>query len=438
MAKDKISIFWHRRDLRIHDNHGLYSALTKSKNVLPVFIFDKNILDKLEDKDDRRVTFIWHHVHEIKKKYEERGGTLRLFHDAPAEAFRKLLNEFDVERVYTNRDYEPYAARRDEEIEKLLNEAGVEFKTFKDQVVFEKSEIVKDDGNPYTVYTPYSKKWKKLFHESMIDSFRSEPHFGNLYKPEAAARPISLESIGFAENRTHIPNFDTDQAQLEKYEDRRDLPAVKGTTRVSHHLRFGTVSVRKMTRRGLKYSEKWLNELIWREFYMMILHHNPQVVKESFRPEYDRIDWTNNEREFEKWCSGKTGYPIVDAGMRELNETGFMHNRVRMITASFLTKHLLIHWSWGEAYFARKLLDFELASNNGGWQWAAGSGCDAAPYFRVFNPELQMKKFDPELKYVKKWVPEYDSLQYAQSEIVPHKVARKRALDVYKRTLKSD
>lgn len=436
MAKDSVTIFWHRRDLRTHDNHGLYAALTKNKNVLPVFIFDKNILDKLEDRDDRRVTFIHNHIQRVKKEYEDAGGTLRLFHDTPEEAFRKLLNEFDVENVYTNGDYEPYATERDEKIQSLLKERGAELHTFKDQVVFEKSEITKNGGGPYTVYTPYSKKWKELFERSMIDEYESQNYFQNLYRPDAEARIISLESMGFEENNTYLADYEVGREQLEKYSDRRDLPAVQGTTRVSHHLRFGTISIREMTRKGLQHSEKWLNELIWREFYMMFLHHNPRVVKESFRKEYDQIEWRNNEEEFQKWCDGKTGYPIVDAGMRELNETGFMHNRVRMITASFLTKHLLVHWSWGEAYFARKLLDFELSSNNGGWQWAAGSGCDAAPYFRVFNPELQMKKFDPDLMYVRKWVPEYESLEYAQSAIVPHKVARERALETYKKTLK--
>lgn len=436
MAKDSVTIFWHRRDLRTHDNHGLYAALTKNKNVLPVFIFDKNILDKLEDRDDRRVTFIHNHIQRVKKEYEDAGGTLRLFHDTPEEAFRKLLNEFDVENVYTNGDYEPYATERDEKIQSLLKERGAELHTFKDQVVFEKSEITKNGGGPYTVYTPYSKKWKELFERSMIDEYESQNYFQNLYRPDAEARIISLESMGFEENNTYLADYEVGREQLEKYSDRRDLPAVQGTTRVSHHFRFGTISIREMTRKGLQHSEKWLNELIWREFYMMFLHHNPRVVKESFRKEYDQIEWRNNEEEFQKWCDGKTGYPIVDAGMRELNETGFMHNRVRMITASFLTKHLLVHWSWGEAYFARKLLDFELSSNNGGWQWAAGSGCDAAPYFRVFNPELQMKKFDPDLMYVRKWVPEYESLEYAQSAIVPHKVARERALETYKKTLK--
>lgn len=438
MAKDKVNIFWHRRDLRVHDNHGLYEALTKSKKILPVFIFDKNILNKLEDKNDRRVTFIHNHVERVKAQYEKAGGTLRLFHDTPEDAFNKLLNEFDVEVVYTNRDYEPYGTQRDKSIKKLLQQKGVELKTFKDQVIFEKDEVVKGDGNPYTVFTPYSKRWKAVFDNAMVESFRSEPNLNQLYKPDAPARSISLEKMGFEKNDMYLEDFVINQEQLEKYGDRRDVPSIKGTTRVSHHLRFGTASVREMVRRGVKYSEKWLNELIWREFYMMILHHNPQVVKESFRPEYDRIEWRNNEDEFKRWCMGKTGYPIVDAGMRELNETGFMHNRVRMITASFLTKHLLIHWSWGEAYFARKLLDFELSSNNGGWQWAAGSGCDAAPYFRVFNPELQMKRFDPDLKYVKKWVPEYDTLEYAQSVIISHKEARKRALDTYKKTLKPD
>ncbi len=432
--KPSTAICWHRRDLRLNDNAAAYHALKEHAAVLPIFIFDKNILDKLPQKD-RRVTFIHQQLERLQKELNDLGSTIRVFYGYPDEVFEQLLTEFDVEAVYTNRDYEPDAQERDDQIRGLLQAQDIPLKTFKDQCIFECDEVVKDDGDWYSVYTPYSKKWKEKLNDFYQKPYPNEKYFSNYIQLEPEAIP-SLKSMGFEAVTDHIPPRELDKSIVKKYHETRDIPSIQGTTHMSVHLRFGTVSIRELVRQAVKLNEKWLNELIWRDFYMMILYFNPQVVEESFKPKYDRIEWRNNEAEFEKWCAGKTGYPIVDAGMRELNETGFMHNRVRMVTASFLVKHLLIDWRWGEAYFAEKLLDFELSSNNGGWQWAAGSGCDAAPYFRVFNPELQTKKFDPDLKYIKKWVPEYQDLSYQQNQIVEHKMARERALAVYAEAVK--
>jgi deoxyribodipyrimidine photo-lyase len=343
-----------------------------------------------------------------------------------------LISEYSVKAVFTNHDYEPYAKLRDKQVEQLLNENGAAFHTFKDQVIFEKDEILKDDGKPYTVYTPYSKKWKAKVNDFYLKSYPTEKYFGNFLKFKTENFP-SLEEICFEKTDLEIPSAEVELGIIKNYHNTRDIPGVHGTSRLSVHLRFGTISIRELSRLAQKTNGKYLNELIWREFYMLILWHFPQV-ENAFKPKYDLVEWEQNKAHFDAWCRGETGYPIVDAGMRELNETGWMHNRVRMIVASFLTKHLLLDWRWGEAYFAKKLLDFELSSNNGGWQWAAGSGCDAAPYFRVFNPELQTKKFDPELKYIKKWVPEFQELTYAKP-IVEHKGARVRALERYKLAL---
>jgi len=339
-----------------------------------------------------------------------------------------------VKSVFTNHDYEPYALERDKQIALLLEQSGIGFFTFKDQVIFEKTEVLKDDGRPYTVFTPYSKKWKMLYNTSVLPSYSSENYLHNLYKQDQRAIP-SPEQIGFRFEQPVFPSMNIDLSLLKNYAHQRDFPAQNGTSRLGVHLRFGTVSIRELVTNASKTSEVYLNELIWREFFQMILWHFPHVGKgRSFKPAYEMIQWRNDEKEFERWCAGQTGYPIVDAGMRELNATGFMHNRVRMIVASFMTKHLLIDWRWGEAYFARKLLDFELASNNGGWQWAAGSGCDAAPYFRIFNPALQTKKFDNELKYIRAWVPELDGFNYPPP-MVDHEFARKRCLEVYGKAL---
>lgn len=430
-----ITIFWFRRDLRLHDNHGLYRALLASDHVLPVFIFDTLILEKLDNREDRRVNFIHEQVSRIKADLEKKGSSLLVKHGKPVDVFEEITGTYQVKDVYTNHDYEPYARRRDDEVKHLLTGKGIGFHTFKDQVIFEKSDILKDNGDPYTVYTPYMKRWKIKYKQEMVAPYDTEGLMHHLHK----TRPFPLlspEETGFKTVSYDFPEMTPDRQIIINYDKTRDYPAIKGTSRMSVHLRFGTVSIRALTALGTELNHKWLNELIWREFYMYILWHFPHVAEHSFRPEYDRIPWRNNEDEFKAWCRGNTGYPIVDAGMRELNTTGYMHNRVRMIAASFLVKHLLIDWRWGEAYFAVKLLDYELSSNNGGWQWAAGSGVDAAPYFRIFNPYIQEKKFDPDKEYIKKWIPEPDNTSKYPQPIVDHKFARNRAINTYKDALR--
>ena len=432
MSKE-ISIFWFRRDLRLDDNAALYHALHSGKPVLPVFIFDEKILSKLENKHDKRVDFIHRTLTELKSELKKLGSDLLVFHGTPLEVYEKLTSEYAVKSVFTNHDYEPYAKERDAEIAALVNESGASFKTFKDQCIFEKDEVLKDDGKPYTVYTPYSKKWKAKLNAFYLKSYPTEKYFGNFLTFQADSFP-SLEEMGFEKTDVSIPSADFELSIIKNYHNTRDVPSLQGTSRLSVHLRFGTISIRKLAKLALETNEKFLNELIWRDFYMMILWHFPHVVEGAFRPVYDKIEWEHNEQHFEAWCKGETGYAIVDAGMRELNETGFMHNRVRMIVASFLTKHLLIDWRWGETYFAEKLLDYELASNIGGWQWAASSGVDAQPYFRIFNPESQLKKFDKDEKYVRRWIPEYGTNKYP-APIVEHKAAREKAIRVFKETL---
>ncbi|HET9056212.1 MAG TPA: deoxyribodipyrimidine photo-lyase [Chitinophagaceae bacterium] len=434
--KQQVNIFWFRRDLRLHDNAALYYALKDGLPVIPVFIFDRNILDKLEDKRDRRVQFIYDALQEIQNKLTSFESSLEVYHGFPEDIYKALLNKYSIKKVFANHDYEPYAEDRDKIIASLLNKNDASFHTYKDHVIFEKKEVVKDDGNPYTVFTPYSKKWKAQLDDLRVINYRSEKHFSNFYKQPIFSIP-SLKQIGFYKTERNFPSKLLDEEVIKQYTKRRDYPGVNGTSKMSVHLRFGTVSIRQLVQKAKQLNETYLNELIWRDFYHMILWNFPQVGKgKAFKPVYDLISWRNDEKEFEAWCRGQTGYPIVDAGMRELNETGYMHNRVRMITASFLVKHLLIDWRWGEAYFANKLLDFDLAANNGGWQWAAGCGCDAAPYFRLFNPYLQMQKFDPKQVYIKKWIPELDSLTYPKP-IVEHNFARKRCLETYSRTLKN-
>lgn len=433
-TKEKVNIFWFRRDLRLDDNAGLYHALKEGKPVVPVFIFDRDILDELEDKQDRRVEFIYNAVEEMQQHLRKKGSTLIVRYGFPIDVFKELMEEYSIEKVFTNHDYEPYARKRDHEIVELLKTKGISFHSYKDQVIFEKNEVIKDDGKPYTVFTPYSRRWKAVVNDPYLKSYPTKKYFSNFYKQAGEAIP-SLASIGFKATGEKFPSKKWRDDVIKHYTAQRDIPAINGTSRMSVHLRFGTISIRELAREAGALNETFLNELIWRDFYQTILWHFPQVVQHSFKQEYDKIQWRNNEKEFDAWCKGQTGYPIVDAGMRELNETGFMHNRVRMITASFLTKHLLTDWRWGEAYFAKKLLDYDLAANNGGWQWAASSGCDAVPYFRIFNPALQTKKFDLELKYVRKWVPEFEELTYP-SPIVEHEFARKRCLEVYSRALK--
>lgn len=429
----KINIFWFRRDLRLDDNAGLFHALKSGIPVLPLFIFDTDILDKLDNKKDARVEFIHNSLKEIQNELIKYGSSLLILKGRPSQVFNRLINEYDVEAVYTNNDYEPYALERDKKIKEFLASNKVNFCSFKDQVIFEKDEVVKSDGKPYTVFTPYSKAWLKRFKENPPEKFDCKKYFTNFHKTQSAEFP-SLNDIGFSESGIEFPPRLIKKSILKNYESKRDFPAIDGTSKLSVHLRFGTVSPRLLVTEAEKINEVWLKELIWREFFMMILFHFPYTAEKAFRPEYDLIEWRNNENEFSAWCEGKTGYPIVDAGMRELNSTGYMHNRVRMITASFLTKHLLIDWRWGERYFADKLLDYEMSSNVGNWQWAAGTGCDAAPYFRVFNPALQTEKFDSKLEYIKKWVPELDSDSYPKP-VVEHKYARELAIKTYKEAL---
>ncbi len=434
--KPSVNIIWFRRDLRLKDNAALYHALQSGVPVLPIFIFDTTILDQLPDRADKRVAFIHAAIAEMQTELVALGSTLQVFHGKPLDVFTQLVQSYHVQTVFTNHDYEPYAQERDNAIADLLTHAGVGFETYKDQVIFEKEEVTKDDGKPYTVFTPYSRKWKAKLTPDFLKPYPTEKYVDAFYKQAPIAIP-SLASMNFKEVNMEFPSKQLNEEIVRKYSQNRDFPALEnGTSKMGVHLRFGTVSIRALATIAAGLNETYLNELIWRDFYQMILWHIPKVGKgHAFKAEYEKIKWRNNEEEFQKWCEGKTGYPIVDAGMRELNATGFMHNRVRMIVASFLTKHLLIDWRWGEAYFASKLLDFDLSANNGGWQWAASSGCDAAPYFRVFNPYLQTEKFDKELKYIKKWVPEFQEFNYPQP-IVVHEVARKRVLETYAAALK--
>lgn len=434
MKQEAVSIFWFRRDLRLEDNAGLYEALKKGHPVQPVFIFDTQILDELKEKSDQRITFIYEALEQLQEQLVKMGSTLDVRHGKPETVFKELEKEYDIQSIFLNQDYEPYARRRDNEVYTYFKEKGIAVMGFKDQVIFEKTEVLKDDGKPYTVFTPYSKKWLSLVNSFYLKPYPTKKYHGNFHRQKKRPLP-SLRSLGFQHTESRFPSPHADTALIREYDQTRDLPGIKGTSRLSVHLRFGTISIRQLAARAADLNQTYLKELIWREFYQMILFHFPEVVTNSFKKEYDAIEWRNNEKEFKAWCEGQTGYPIVDAGMRELNETGFMHNRVRMITASFLTKHLLIDWRWGEAYFAQKLLDYDLASNNGGWQWAAGSGCDAAPYFRVFNPYIQTKKFDANLKYIRKWVPEFEDATYP-APVVEHDFARKRCLEVYSKALK--
>ncbi|QIE60816.1 deoxyribodipyrimidine photo-lyase [Rasiella rasia] len=430
----KVTIFWFRRDLRIDDNVGLYKALHGKYPVLPIFIFDTNILSELPE-DDARVTFIYDTLQKIRTELQEHGSSLALYHGTPTAIFERLASEFDVQNVVTNHDYEPYAKHREAEISEVLKKKNIGFYTFKDQVIYEKDEIVKDDGTPYVVYTPYMKKWKAKFkQEGTPKIYYTSQVLDNLIEHSRLPN-LTLADINFKRSTITVPEFDVTPTTIQEYQEKRNFPFKDATSRLGPHLRFGTVSIRKMIKKALaEKNETFWQELIWREFFMQILWHFPATVANAFRKKYDRIPWRNNKKEFEMWKEGKTGYPLVDAGMRQLNATGYMHNRVRMLVASFLCKHLLIDWRWGEAYFAEKLLDYELSSNVGNWQWAAGSGVDAAPYFRIFNPTTQIEKFDKNRKYIKQWIPEYGSDAYPD-EMVAHKAARERALNTYKKAI---
>jgi deoxyribodipyrimidine photo-lyase len=434
LGNQSLNIFWFRRDFRLEDNAGLYYALKKKLPLQCIFIFDTNILNQLTNKSDRRVNFIHQQIYFLKNQLKGLGSDLAVFYGNPVEIWHKIIAENKIHSVFCNHDYEPYAISRDEAVKQNLAKQDIQFFSYKDQVIFEKNEVLKQDGTPYTIYTPYSKKWLEKLNDFYLKNYPCEKYFANFQKGINFELP-SIKEIGFQKTEFHFPNSTLETEIIKTYHKTRDIPSNdKGTSRLGLHLRFGTVSIRKIAQAVKSMNETYLKELIWREFFMQILWHFPHVKEHSFRREYDRIEWRNNLDEFEKWCNGQTGYPIVDAGMRELNATGYMHNRVRMITASFLTKHLLIDWRWGEAYFAEKLLDFELSANNGNWQWAAGTGCDAAPYFRVFNPHTQNEKFDPQNVYVRKWVPEFQSSNYPKP-IVDHKFARERALATYKKAL---
>lgn len=433
-TKEKITLFWFRRDLRLHDNAGLYYALRSENPVVPVFIFDKTILDDLDNKEDKRLTFIHQNILEIQRELQTLGADILVFYGHPTDVWQELSEKYDIAEVFTNTDYEPYATERDTAVARILRSRKAELKAYKDQVIFEKQEILSGQNTPYTVFTPYSRMWREKCNDFYLSSYPNKKYFKNFLKWGGSTIP-SLQEMGFKSTDTDFPSSEISAELLENYETSRDFPAMEGTSRIGIHLRFGTVSIRELARFAKKHSNLYLNELIWREFYQQILSNFPHVGKgKAFRAPYDDINWGYDKEAFQKWCDGKTGYPLVDAGMRQMNAIGFMHNRVRMVVASFLAKHLLLNWRLGEAYFAEKLLDYDLAANNGGWQWAVGSGTDAAPYFRIFNPEAQAKKFDPKGEYIKKWVPEFGTNAYPEP-MVDHKMARERCLREYKKAL---
>lgn len=451
-----VSIFWFRRDLRLQDNAGLYHALKGGLPVLPIFIFDRNILDDLSDRQDARVSFIHQTLQKLREELEAMGSTLWVFYGEPESVWAQLQEQIPVGAVYTNHDFEPYAIQRDQAVAGLLARRNIPFLTFKDHVIFEKAEVVKSDGLPYTVFTPYSKKWLEKLHSrwsTFVDdagethkipfylkSYPNSRYFNHFVQARIlSGAPVfpGLEQMGFEPATMSFPPAQVARGLIRNYDKTRDIPGISGTSKLGIHFRFGTISIREKAWHAMPLNATYLNELIWRDFYSQILAHFPHVAGHPFRAAYDQVEWRDAPEDLEKWKAGKTGYPIVDAGMRELNATGFMHNRVRMITASFLSKHLLLDWRLGEAYFAEKLLDYDLASNSGGWQWAAGCGTDAAPYFRIFNPSEQTKKFDPQYQYIRKWVPEFGTPAYPRP-MVEHTFARERCLKTYKKALKAE
>ena len=411
----------------------MYHALSQNINVQCIFIFDENIIDELP-KNDHRISFIYDSLSKLNNELNKYGSRLKIYKGKPIDIFKKIITKYDIDYIYFNKDYEPYAISRDNQIKELLNNK-IGFKTFKDHVVFEETEITKDDGKPYTIYTPYSKKWLKKFHETEMKEYNVNPFLKNL-KKNKFLNIKSRENLDLVKSNIIVYDYNTSNEIIINYKNTRNFPSLNGTSKIGPFLRFSLISIRSLANKSSKTDITYLKELIWRDFFTQILFNFPNVIDKSFKTKYDNIVWENNENFLEKWKNGKTGYPIVDAGMRELNNTGFMHNRVRMITASFLCKHLLVDWRFGEAYFAKKLFDYELSSNNGNWQWAAGSGCDAAPYFRVFNPYTQQEKFDRDFSYVKKWVPEYNSKEYMKPLVI-HKDARLKAIEHYKKYLQS-
>lgn len=428
--KNRYSIFWMRRDLRLNDNAALHHAIQSGNQVICLFIFDHDILKQLENKNDARVNFIHKRLQIINEQLHKLGSCLLVKYGTSVSVMKGLLKDYHIANICANKDYEDFAIGRDSKIDKLLQSQGIAFQLYKDQVIFEKKEIVKKDGQPYTIYTPYMKKWKEMFHECLVEEYTIDLKKENFAQIAYQEIP-SLESMGFRHSPILVPEYDLSEAMLTQYDFKRNFPAQNATSKLGPHLRFGTLSIREAVRKSLSGHPQFLNELIWREFFMQILANYPKVTTLCFNSKYENILWRNNEDDFERWCQGNTGYPLVDAGMRELKSTGNMHNRVRMVVASFLCKHLLIDWRWGEAWFANHLLDYELASNNGNWQWAAGCGCDAVPYFRIFNPSEQQKKFDPNMEYIRKWIPEIGTVNYPEP-MVDHKIARQRALDTYK------
>jgi len=419
----KISIFWFRRDLRLEDNIALYESISLKKNVLPIFIFDDDILNELPN-DDPRVNFIYQTLFDINLVLQKHDTSLLILKGKLEDVWSKLIQKYTIESVFINKDYEPYAIKRDQKLGEVLKSNGIELHSFKDQVVFEESEVVKANGEPYTVFTPFKRKWLSLYNPLTLKPKITFENFHQVNYPFP-----KKEELGFKSSSIYVKDFEL--SGVSTYAETRNFPILDSTSYLGPHLRFGTIGVRQIIAELDPSNEVFLSELIWREFFMQILFHFPKVVTGNFRPKYDGIKWRNKEEDFDKWCRGETGYPMVDAGMRQLNETGYMHNRVRMVTAGFLCKHLLIDWRLGEAYFAKKLLDFELSSNNGNWQWAAGTGCDAAPYFRIFNPIEQLKKFDKTQGFIKKWISELGTADYPEP-MVEHKFARTRALEQYK------
>ena len=432
--KEEIVIFWFRRDLRLDYNIGLYHALQSQYPVLPIFIFDNDILKNLDNKRDRRVDYIYQAAKSINQELKSVNSRLEVFNDNVKNVFTKLEDNYELKAIFCNRDYEPYTIKRDTEIYNYFKKKNIPFLAYKDQVIFDKNDVLKDDGKPYTVFSPYSKKWRSSLNNEYFQEYRIKK---NNFLRLSYKNILNLKDIGFERTDINFIKPELNPAIIDNYDKTRNFPAINGTTRLSVALRFGTISIRHCVNFALQHNDIWLTELIWREFFMQILYHFPQVVNNSFKPKYDNIKWINNESHFKKWCEGQTGYPIVDAGMRELNETGFMHNRLRMITASFLCKHLLTDWRWGEAYFAEKLNDYDLSANNGNWQWACGGGCDAAPYFRIFNPSTQAEKFDKDNVYIKRWVPEFEDINYPQP-MIEHKAARERALKAYSEAVMGD
>ena len=428
----KTTIHWFRRDLRIKDNTALFHALSQNNNVQCIFIFDENIINELP-KNDHRISFIYDTLVNINYELNKYGTSIKIFKGDPIDVFKKIILDNEINSIYFNKDYEPYTINRDNSIEKLLSKQNIKVKSYKDHVIFEEKEITKDDNKPYTIYTPYSKKWLKKIHETKITEYNIIPFLNN-FKKNKNLNIKSREELDFIKSDTLVYDFNSTDEIILSYEKTRNYPFIEGTSKVGPYLRFGLISIRTLVLKSINKDITYLKELIWRDFFSQILFNFPNVINSSFKNKYDNIKWENNEYFLNKWKNGETGYPIVDAGMRELNNTGFMHNRVRMISASFLCKHLLIDWRFGEAYFAEKLFDYELSSNNGNWQWAAGCGCDAAPYFRVFNPYTQQEKFDKGFNYIKKWVPEYNSNKYAKP-LVNHKEARIKAIEHYKKYL---